>query len=84
VLQHQRELKLKAGEPVLMEIEIWPSGTHFDAGDTLRLLIQGSDIYNYPKPVMCDRHEDTVNQGNHIIYSGGKYDSHLLVPVVPD
>jgi len=23
------------------------------------------------------------NQGNHIIHTGGKYDSHLLVPVIP-
>ena len=84
VLKHQRELKLKPGEIVPMEIEIWPSGTLFEAGEILRLVVQGRDIYDYPKPVMCDRHEDTVNSGNHIIYSGGKYDSHLLLPVVPD
>ncbi|MBF8270432.1 MAG: putative hydrolase [Gammaproteobacteria bacterium] len=84
VLKHQRELKLKPGEIVPLEIEIWPSGTHFDKGETLRLVIQGKDIHDYPKPVMCDRHEDTVNQGNHIIYSGGKYASYLLVPVVQE
>lgn len=83
VLRHKRELKVKPGEIVPVDIEIWPSGTHFDPGETLRLVIQGSDIHNYPKPVMCDRHEDSVNQGNHIIYSGGQYDSHLLIPVVP-
>ena len=84
VLQHQRELKLKPREIVPLEIEIWPSGTQFDTGETLRMVIQGRDIHDYPKPVMCDRHEDSVNRGNHIIYSGGKYDSYLLVPVVPE
>jgi len=83
VLKHQRELKLKPGEIVPLAIEIWPSGTRFEAGETLRLVIQGSDIYKYPKPALCDRHEELVNQGNHKIYSGGKYDSHLLVPIVP-
>ena len=84
VLRHRCELKLKPGEINAMEIEIWPSGTLFEAGETLRLVIQGSDICAYPKPIMCDRHEDSVNAGNPIIYTGGKYDSYLLLPVVPD
>ena len=83
VLAHRRELKLKAGEIVPLEIEIWPSGTRFEAGETLRLVIQGSDVYNPPRPVMADRHEDTVNRGVHVLHAGGGYDSHLLVPVVP-
>lgn len=83
VLKHARELKLREGEIVPLEIEIWPSGTRFEAGEALRLVIQSRDIYDYPKPVMCDRHEDAVNQGQHVIYTGGQYDSHLLVPVIP-
>ena len=27
-------------------------------------------------------HDDLVNRGRHVIYSGGDYDSHLLVPVL--
>ena len=34
------------------------------------------------KRVRCG-HDDTVNRGRHIIHAGGKYDSHLLVPVIP-
>ncbi len=83
VLAHRGELKIKPGEVVPLDIEIWPSGTHFDAGERLRLVLQGSDIYQYPKPVMCDRHEESVNRGHHVIHAGGKYDSYLLVPVVP-
>ena len=33
---------------------------------------------------MADRHEDTVNHGRHVIYAGGKHDSHLLVPDIPE
>jgi predicted acyl esterase len=83
VLAHRRELKIAAGEIVPLDVEIWASGTQFDAGEGLRLVLQGSDIYVYPKPVMCDRHEQTVNQGRHIVHTGGIYDSHLLVPVIP-
>jgi uncharacterized protein len=83
VLAHQRELKLKQGEIVPLEIEIWPSGTRFDAGESLRVLIQGTDVYKYPNTVIANRHETTVNKGRHILYTGGRYDSHLLVPVVP-
>ena len=84
VLAHQRELKLKPGEIVPAEIEIWPSGTHFEAGEKLRLVIQGTDICKYPRPVNVDRHEDSVNSGHHVIHAGGRYDSHLLIPVVPE
>jgi predicted acyl esterase len=83
VLAHRRELAIAPGEIVPLDIEIWPSGTRFEAGERLRLVLQGSDIYQYPKPVMCDRHEETVNRGHHTIHAGGKYDSYLLVPVVP-
>lgn len=84
VLAHRRELKLEQGAVVPLEIEIWPSGTRFEAGEKLRLVVQGSDVYQYPKPVMADRHEETVNKGDHVIHAGGNYDSHLLVPVVPE
>ena len=69
VLAHRRELKLKPGEVVPLDIEIWPSGTRFETGERLRLVIQGKDIYSYPKPVMCDRHEQTVNRGRHVIHA---------------
>jgi predicted acyl esterase len=83
VLKHQRELKLKAGEIVPVEIEIWPSGTLFEPGEKLRVVVQGSDIGMYWGEVATYGHLNTVNMGNHVIYSGGKYDSHLLVPVIP-
>jgi hypothetical protein len=84
VLAHQRELKLTQREIVPLEIEIWPSGTRFAAGETLRLVVQGTDIYKYPRPVNADRHEDSANRGHHVIHTGGKFDSHLLVPVIPE
>ncbi|MFC1861100.1 CocE/NonD family hydrolase [Chloroflexota bacterium] len=79
-LKHEKLLKLKADEIVPVEIEIWPSSTLFKTGESLVLVVQGGDIittgYRY-------QHKETVNKGEHIIYTGGKYDSHLLIPVIP-
>jgi predicted acyl esterase len=83
VLAHQRELPVPPGEVVRLDIEVWPSGTRFEAGERLLLVVQGSDIMRYPKPLTYARHEDTVNRGTHRVHSGGRFDSHLLVPVVP-
>jgi predicted acyl esterase len=82
---HARELKLKPGEIVPLDIEIWPSGTRFAAGETLRLIVQGDDINRYSKeqvPVYF-RHEASVNTGRHVIHAGGACESYLLVPVIP-
>ena len=81
--KHQREIKLKPGEIVPVEIEIWPSSTLFERGEKLRVVVQGSDIYSYPEERHTNGHTATVNKGEHVIYTGGKYDSHLLVPVIP-
>jgi hypothetical protein len=81
---HAREQLLEPGEIVAVDIEIWPSGTRFEAGDTLRLVIQGSDVNKYPRPLIASLHEDTRNRGDHVIHAGGRFDSHLLVPILRD
>jgi predicted acyl esterase len=82
-LLHRRQLNLNRGVPTPVEIEIWPSGTRFTAGEKLRLVVQGSDIYKYARWIVLARHPKTINAGVHVIHTGGKYDSHLLIPVIP-
>lgn len=43
-LKHARELKVKKGEIVELDIEIWPSGTRFEKGEGLRFDVQGTDV----------------------------------------
>ena len=81
--KHEREIKLKPGEIVPVEIEIWASSTLFEPGEKLRVVVQGSDICMYPGQGATYGHMASVNRGAHIIHTGGKYDSHLLVPVIP-
>lgn len=81
VLKHERELKLKPGEIVPVYIEIWPTSILFHRGEKLQLIIQGHD-YELLKGSM-HLHSQTVNKGEHVIYTGGKYDSYLLIPIIP-
>jgi len=82
VLAHRRELRLTPGEIAELEIEIWPSGTRFEAGETLRLVVQGTDIHKEPKPSVYARHEATGNRGRHRLLTGGAHASYLQLPVV--
>ncbi|MGH2895304.1 MAG: CocE/NonD family hydrolase, partial [Solirubrobacteraceae bacterium] len=79
---HRHEQLLKPGEVVAVDIEIWPSGTRFGAGEELRLVIQGSDVYTYPPGVVNAGHSQTRNAGSHVIHTGGRYDSQLFIPVI--
>lgn len=79
-----REEPLRPGEPVPLEIEIWPTSVRFAAGEGLRLIVQGRDIYDKDiHGLAFARHEDLRNAGAHILRTGAGYDSHLLLPVVP-
>jgi len=73
------EQKLKAGEIVLVDIQMYPSSTFFVAGEGLQLIIASDEIIPSPP------YKKTVegNQGNHVLHFGGEYDSYLLVPRVP-
>jgi predicted acyl esterase len=82
-LRHDRQLPLRPGEREAVEIEIWPSSTLFEAGEALRLVVQGRDLHRYDiGPAQA--HEQSVNRGRHRIHTGGVCDSHLLLPVIPD
>jgi putative CocE/NonD family hydrolase len=83
VLAHRRELPVPRGDIVRLDIEVLPSGTRFEAGEKLLLVVQGSDVNRYPKPAVYARHEDTVNNGPHILHTGGRYGSRLVIPVLP-
>ncbi len=80
VLAHREEAKVTPNQIVETDIEILPTGTHFRPGETLRLRIQGRDIYRAPKPLLYARHEDTVNRGKHRIWTGGDTASWLQLP----
>jgi len=73
------EQKLKEGEIVPVDIELYPSSTFFLSGETLQLIIASDEIIPSPpyrKSVDC-------NYGRHVLHFGGQFDSYLLVPEIP-
>lgn len=76
---HDREERLRPGEIVPVEIEIWPSGTRFEPGERLRLRVRGSDLYT---EALLSKHLETRNKGLHTIHTGGEHDSQLVLPVL--
>jgi len=82
---HTSEDPLAPGECVSVEIEIWPFSVRFAAGETLRLVVAGSDIYRREEGAMLPfpLHQQTRNAGTHIIRTGGVFGSAILLPIVP-
>jgi predicted acyl esterase len=76
---HTQKDLLEPGQIVSVQIPLYPIGMKFHAGEQLRLTIAGYDLIGpllpgIPLPPMR-------NRGVHVIHTGGKYDSHLLVPM---
>ena len=77
---HTNELKLKAGEIVPVDIEIWPTSRLWHKGQQLRVQIAG----HYIRENWFERLEwDADNRGSHIIHTGGQYESYLQIPSIP-
>lgn len=85
VHSHLREVPVKPDEIVPVEIEIWPSSTLFHAGEQIRVVVMGRDPFppSDDPGAIITRHPDTRNSGRHIIHTGGRFDSHILLPVIP-
>jgi putative CocE/NonD family hydrolase len=77
-LTHRREQLLKPKEIVPVDIGIWAVSMLWHAGQQLCVTVQG-----HASSGRSARHYETRNKGNHIIHTGGKYDSHLLIPKIP-
>jgi len=80
VQAHTKDEKLKPGEIVPVDIEIYPHSRIWHKTQQLRVQISGHYIREgWFEPFSWE----TNNKGNHIIHTGGKYDSHLQIPVIP-
>ncbi len=81
VIPGENDQKVNSGEIVSCEITIWPTSVLFHAGEKLAIDVSGK--YGV-KNDLLKGYNDLVNKGGHSIYTGGKYDSHLLVPIIPE
>jgi predicted acyl esterase len=81
VYTHTEEQLLSPGEVVCLDIDIWPYGWVFEKGQELRLTISGFNTK--PHLGKVDKQPRLRNQGAHVFYGGGRYDSFLLLPLIP-
>jgi predicted acyl esterase len=80
VQTHLKDEKLSPGEIVPVDIAIVPSSRFWHKGQYLRVQIAGCYIREgWFEPLTWE----TDNKGTHVIHTGGRYDSHLLIPYIP-
>lgn len=82
---HDAEEPLTPGQPVALDIEIWPAATRFHAGERLAVTVLGHDFIqrapNLNSPVTM--HTDLRNSGRWRLHAGGEYDSYLSLFTTP-
>ena len=60
-----------------------PGHVYSGGGATFLSSEEARDIYRQPRPLAQTFHDESVNHGPHVIHTGGRFDSPLLVPRVP-
>ena len=73
------EQLLNSGDIVPIDLTLQPSATFFRKGERLRLIVASYETC--PSPVFTK--DLSINSGTHVLHFGGRYDSHLRVPVIP-
>lgn len=72
------------GKIVPLDITLWPMGMVFVTGEGIMLRISGHDM-NYPEVELVRLTEpDDENVGRHTLWTGGEYESHLELPIIPN
>ncbi|MFY9478301.1 MAG: CocE/NonD family hydrolase [Aquabacterium sp.] len=89
---HRVPMAVEPGKPYAADVEIWPTSIVVPAGHTLALTVGGQDfafphltsgVYRGSAPFMHDGSDPKVFGGRQTLYTGGDYDSYLLLPAIP-
>lgn len=78
VLSFAKEEKIRPGQIIKLEIQIWPGGIVFAPGESLRFEVKGNEIL-LPE-IVSIAGKNNPNKGNATIYSSQEYPSHVLLP----
>ncbi|MET0456371.1 MAG: CocE/NonD family hydrolase [Mycobacterium sp.] len=81
VQSHESREPLTPGEIIPVDIAIWPMAMRWHVGEQVRIEIAGHDLVE-AVPDLPNRAGD--NAGRHILHTGGRYESYLLAPVLPE
>lgn len=75
---HLREQRLSSGEVVEAELGFTAIGMRFNAGETLRLTVTGTNTAVWAAPNISQ--PDLRRRGRHVLHTGGARASHLVLP----
>ncbi|KAJ1325493.1 hypothetical protein MN608_08686 [Microdochium nivale] len=78
---HESTEPLKEGQIAKLDIGIWPTGIVFEAGEKLLLRVAGHHMALVDFAPLRGAFK-TQNKGRHNVHVGGKYDSHLILPLL--
>jgi predicted acyl esterase len=80
-LPYDKEEKISPGTVVELDIPIWPTGIAFEAGESMRLEINGHDhtLHEWPGlgPLLKN-----LNEGKHTVHTGKAYPSQIMLPLL--
>lgn len=80
-LSHKKRLPVPVGETIRLEIEIWPTGMAFEAGERLVVRLAG----HFMGPAEFEALQGAFpvcNKGAHMLSCGGEPASYIDIPVV--
>ncbi|KAL4736737.1 Alpha/Beta hydrolase protein [Aspergillus similis] len=81
---HKARQPITPGVAVPLLIPIWPVGMVFEAGEGLMLRVSGHDMAFPEAENLRPTSPVDENRGIHTVYTGGKHESCLMVPVITD
>ncbi|KAM0746726.1 alpha/beta-hydrolase, partial [Meredithblackwellia eburnea MCA 4105] len=79
---HRESTPIPAGTIASAEIGIWPIGMVFGPGEGLLIRISGHDMAFPEVQIAALKEPEDDNEGRHVVHTGGKYDTHILLPVI--
>ena len=79
---HDRCEKIPPGTKVRLEITLWPMGMVFDKGESIMLRIAGHEMIHPEFEFIKPTEPEDRNIGRHVIHTGGRYDSVLILPII--
>ncbi|MFJ3036144.1 CocE/NonD family hydrolase [Curtobacterium pusillum] len=71
--------KLSPGEVAEVEIDLFPVGLRFHAGEQLRFVVSSRNLLGTLMPAI--REYIGANAGTHVVHTGGEHASYLQLPV---
>ncbi|UPK92613.1 hypothetical protein LCI18_003548 [Fusarium solani-melongenae] len=78
---HQKRLWLQPHVVYEVEIELWPTSTIWEEGETLRLVVKGTSFFDDEQQTITKKF-GSHSFGEVRVWFGGEYDSDLLLPVM--